>query len=89
MLRDEWGFDGVVVSDWDATRSTDASIRAGLDVEMPKARWYGGPLLLAVEAGSVPAPLIDEAARRVLAVKAAAGLFSRSDRARRIRVGHR
>jgi beta-glucosidase len=77
VLRGEWGFEGVVVSDWDATRSTDASIRAGLDVEMPKAHWYGAPLLEAVESGRLPATLIDRAARRVLAVKLETGLFER------------
>ncbi len=77
VLRDEWGFDGVVVSDWDATTSTAASIDAGLDVEMPTAKFYGAPLLAAVESGRVPASRIEDAARRVLAVKLAAGLFSR------------
>jgi beta-glucosidase len=78
VLRDEWGFAGVVVSDWDATRSTEASILAGLDVEMPKPQYYGAPLLAAVESGRVPTARIDEAARHVLATKHAAGLFAQS-----------
>ena len=77
VLRDEWGFDGVVISDWDATTSTVASIDAGLDVEMPRAKFYGAPLLAAVESARLPASRIEEATRRVLATKLAAGLFSR------------
>lgn len=66
-LSDEWGFDGVVVSDWGATRSTKASARAALDLTMPGP---GGPrgkaLVAAVEDGSVPAEAIDEKLRRLL-----------------------
>ena len=77
VLREEWGFEGIVVSDWDATRSTETSIGAGLDVEMPKPYWYGPSLINAIEQGRVDVSLIDEAARRVLSVKLAAGMFAR------------
>ena len=77
VLKGEWGFAGLVVSDWKSTTSTDDSIRAGLDVEMPKAVHYGRALVEAVEEGRVPASLIDRAAARVLGVKLAAGLFER------------
>jgi beta-glucosidase len=77
VLRGEWGFRGVVVSDWKSATSTEASIRAGLDVEMPKALHYGAPLRAAIEDGRVPAALVDDAVSRVLRVKSAVGLFGR------------
>lgn len=45
VLRDEWGWDGVVISDWFATRSTAASANAGLDLEMPGPALHWGPKL--------------------------------------------
>ena len=46
ILRDEWGFDGFVVSDWFAARSTAPSARAGLSLEMPgPGQWYGSELI--------------------------------------------
>ena len=66
-LVTEWGFDGVVVSDWYATRSTEASAVAGLGLVMPGP---GGPwgqaLVAAVADGSVPAALVEDKARRIL-----------------------
>src|SRR5256886_7769382 len=54
ILRQEWGFDGVVVSDWFfSVKSTAASVNAGLDLEMPEPRWRGGKLLEAVQQGEV------------------------------------
>jgi beta-glucosidase len=52
VLRGEWGYDGVVVSDWGAVHSTAPAAKAGCDLEMPgPPRWYGEKLLAAVEAG--------------------------------------
>ncbi len=54
ILRDEWGWDGVVVSDWFATRSTAGSATAGLDLEMPgPALHWGAALAGALERGEV------------------------------------
>ncbi|MEU9236167.1 glycoside hydrolase family 3 C-terminal domain-containing protein [Streptomyces subrutilus] len=68
-LKGEWGFDGVVVSDWGAGRSTAASAVAAQDLLMPGP---GGPwgeaLLDAVERGLVPAAAVRDKARRVLAL---------------------
>ena len=67
VLRGEWGFDGIVVSDWFGAKSTGASAIAGLDLEMPgPPRWYGGRLVEAVEAGEVPESVVDAAVRRLL-----------------------
>jgi beta-glucosidase len=67
LLKGEWGFDGVVVSDWYGSHSTAASANAGLDLEMPgPARHLGAKLAAAVRAGEVPEGLLDDAVRRLL-----------------------
>ena len=67
VLKEEWGFDGLVMSDWFATHATVASALAGLDLEMPgPAPHFGAPLAAAVEAGEVPRHVVAEQARRLL-----------------------
>ncbi len=67
VLRDEWGFDGVVVSDWYGTHEAAASLEAGVDLEMPgPARVRGEQLLAAVRAGEVAEARVDESVRRLL-----------------------
>lgn len=69
VLRDEWGFDGLVVSDWFGTHSAAASLRAGLDVEMPgPPRHRGEPLRRALAGGEVTAEQVLAAAERVRAL---------------------
>ena len=66
MLREAWGFEGFVVSDWFATTST-AAAEAGLDLEMPGPPRHFGPLLAkAVEDGSVSRDALTRMARAVL-----------------------
>jgi beta-glucosidase len=73
-LKREWGFDGVVVSDWSATRSTEASARAALDLVMPGPRGpWGGELVAAVREGRVPEAAIDDKVRRLLRLAARVG----------------
>ena len=76
ILRNEWGFEGVVVSDWfRSVKSTAASINAGLDLEMPFPLWRGAKLLEAVELGEVTEATIDISVRRLLLLLDKAGLF--------------
>jgi beta-glucosidase len=79
ILRDEWNYDGVVVSDWFyAVKSTAASVNAGLDLEMPGPPiWRGEKLLQAVENGEVDEVTIDVSVRRLLHLLIKAGVFER------------
>ncbi|PPL16426.1 glycoside hydrolase family 3 C-terminal domain-containing protein [Microterricola pindariensis] len=76
VLRDEWGFNGVVVSDWGAVNERVIGVAAGLDLEMPGG---GGrtdaELVAAVQAGTLDEAVLDVAAQRniELALKAQAG----------------
>ena len=89
LLRDELGFDGVVVSDYFAisflqtqhgvagtpAQAAALALDAGVDVELPSVRCYGPELTGAVRDGLVPAELVDRAAARVLRQKCDLGLL--------------
>lgn len=76
-LKDKWRFDGMVLTDWLQTRSTEKAAFAGLDISMPGGDClFAQPLLNAVQAGRVPMSVIDDKARRVLRVYANVGLLS-------------
>jgi len=67
ILRDEWGFDGFVVSDWFAAGSTVGSAAAGLDLEMPGPGRFFGPFLAdAVRDGWVDESVLDAKVRNLL-----------------------
>ncbi|MGE5135696.1 MAG: beta-glucosidase family protein, partial [Gemmatimonadota bacterium] len=67
VLKQEWGFPGVVVSDWSACRSTVASAVSGLDLAMPGPnRYWGRALADAVRAGAVPEADLDDKVARLL-----------------------
>ena len=67
VLRDDWGFDGVVMSDWFGSRSCEPTVNAGLDMEMPgPTRDRGDRLIAAVQAGTVSAATVRERAGNVL-----------------------
>ncbi|MBN2104154.1 glycoside hydrolase family 3 C-terminal domain-containing protein [bacterium] len=73
VLKEEWGFKGIVISDWGATHSTVRAIMNGLDIEMGtrgdyKDYYFADPLINAVNTGKVPVSVIDDHARRVLYV---------------------
>ncbi|WP_406286535.1 beta-glucosidase [Embleya sp. NBC_00896] len=76
VLKDEWGFDGVVVSDWMAVRSTEAAAAGGTDVAMPgPTEVWGEPLLAAVREGRVAEAVIDDRVERVLRLAARVGVL--------------
>ncbi|HEY5978882.1 MAG TPA: glycoside hydrolase family 3 C-terminal domain-containing protein [Microlunatus sp.] len=67
VLRDEWGFEGLVVSDWGAVHDRVAALAAGLDLEMPPAVGVSDVAVVeAVRAGTLEVEVLDEAVRRVL-----------------------
>ncbi|MER5864513.1 glycoside hydrolase family 3 C-terminal domain-containing protein [Kitasatospora sp. NPDC002040] len=77
VLREEWGFDGVLVSDWTGARDTVRAALGGLDVAMPgPATVYGEHLVKAVQEGLVPEHTVDGLARRVLRLAARVGLLA-------------
>jgi beta-xylosidase len=92
LLRDELGFDGVVVSDYygisfletlhavagSPAEAAALALRAGVDVELPNMRCYGPPLAEAVASGEVSEHLVDVAAGRVLRQKFELGLLDAS-----------
>ena len=82
ILKGQWGFDGLVMTDWLQTRSTEKAALAGLDVSMPGGVCgFAAPLLEAVKAGRVPESVIDDKARRILRVYARIGLLDTKARA--------
>ena len=77
VLREEWGFDGILVSDWTAARDTVRNALAGLDIAMPgPVTVYGERLVAAVRDGRVPEETVDDLARRVLLLAARVGLLA-------------
>ena len=80
ILKQQWGFDGVMITDWGSAHDTDEAARNGLDIEM--GTWTNGltwgissaydryymaePLLKKIKAGEIPESLLDEKVRRIL-----------------------
>ena len=76
VLRDEWGFAGLVISDWFGLHSTVEGVIAGLDLEMPgPTRHRGEALVAAVERGEIDAALIRSTAHRLLTFMNLVGAF--------------
>lgn len=91
ILRDEWGFDGIVSSDYTAVQMLSTvhhlpgglegaaarALEAGMDLELPGVVAYGEPLKSALDAGTIDAALVDATVARVLRAKFRLGLFER------------
>jgi beta-glucosidase len=89
LLREELGFEGLLVSDYEAinmlhnfhfvaetqTKAAALALRAGIDVELPTAACYGDPLREALEAGDINIEYLDKAVLRHLQMKFELGLF--------------
>lgn len=91
ILRGEWGFEGIVASDYDtlprlvdyhfaAANKVEAAamaLAAGLDLELSRVDVYGAPLLEALATGKVEVAVLDESVRRMLSLKFRLGLFEK------------
>jgi beta-glucosidase len=76
VLRDRWGFDGLVMSDWFGTHSTAPAAIAGLDLEMPgPSAWFGPSLAAAVRAGDVDERVVDDKVRHLLGLMERVGIL--------------
>src|SRR5450755_3952970 len=67
VAKNEWGFDGIIMSDWDSTYDGVGAANGGLDLEMPSGRFMNRATLLpAVKSGQVSEATIDDKVRRIL-----------------------
>ena len=69
ILRQQWGFPGMVISDWGGVHSTVDAVTTGMNVEMPGSRYMGKALLDSVKAGKVSEAVIDQRVREILRVR--------------------
>ena len=69
ILRKQWGFPGMVISDWGGVHSTVDAVTAGMNVEMPGSRFMGQALLDSVKAGKVSEAVINQRVREILRVR--------------------
>jgi len=78
VVKKEWGFDGVVMSDWRATYDGVAAANGGLDLEMPSGAFMNrANLLPAIQQGKIPVAIVDDKVRRILRLAVRFGWLSR------------
>jgi beta-glucosidase len=81
IMRKEWGFKGVMMSDWDATYDAIGAANGGLDIEEPTGKFMNNANLgPAIQAGKVSEATIDEKVRRILETAASYGWLTRDQR---------
>lgn len=68
ILRKEWGFDGIIISDWGGTHNRAAAVRAGADLEMPPCRLTYHEVKKALENGEISESDIDECVKRIKSI---------------------
>jgi len=79
ILKKEWGFKGMVVSDWGSVYSVAGPVNAGLDIEMPNPDFTGRDSIMKyIKSGQITKDQIFEKARRTLYARFAAGLFDKN-----------
>lgn len=81
VLEKEWGYDGVLVSDWSAISDTKLAAEAGMDIEMSVTDnfdeyFFANPLIKAVKEGEIKEELIDEKVRKILKLMYRLNMFS-------------
>ncbi len=69
ILRGEWGFRGLTVSDWGGTHSTMGAALGGLDVQMTGDNYFGPALIDSVRTGRLPESVVDDKVREILRVR--------------------
>jgi beta-glucosidase len=78
ILKQEWGFSGVLMSDWDATYSTMAAANGGLDLEMPSSKYFNAASLTPLlRGGQVSQAVLDDKVRRILRTAVRLGWLDR------------
>jgi beta-glucosidase len=84
VLREDWGFKGFVISDWISVYSTDKSIKAGLDLEMPKGAWLNpGKIRKSMDKGLLTEEDIDRPVKNLLTTFFEMGVYNRPLKDRR------
>jgi len=79
VVKKEWGFDGVIMSDWDATYDGVAAANAGLDLEMPFGKFMTRTRLMpAIQDGTISVATIDDKVRRILRTAMRFGFIERA-----------
>jgi len=79
ILRNEWGFEGLVVSDWNSLYSTNKALKDGVDLEMPSAKWFSSPKIKKIlSEGTVSIASVDSKLLHLFTAYEKAGLFSRA-----------
>lgn len=76
ILKEQWGFKGIVLSDWNSLYSTDGVIREGVDVEMPKAKWLTrGKMRRALKRRRITEEMIDRKILNITATFLSTGVY--------------
>ena len=88
ILRKQWGFPGMVISDWGGVHSTVDAVTSGMNVEMPGSRFMGKALLDSVRAGKVSEEVIDQRVREILRVRLTVKPIAKEE-ANRLPVGNK